>query len=294
MSWGRLSPDRMYPAGVPDVEVRHVGGGDGVRLRVAISGPASGEPVILLHGWATSLYSFRFQLEDLARAGFRALAIDFRGHGLSDKPRGSGAYTREALVGDVVQVMRAMGIARAVIVGWSMGGAVALQLALERPELVSKLVLVNPAGLAAIPMIRASALLSPSFLDVLAPYLVPRWVVAHVLDWASNGAGHLTQRDIDEYWAPSRDGDYVRAARALLRDFDWSPATAETLARVRASTLVIVGGADRLVTGVGSAARNLTNARLTVFPGAGHIVHEERREEVDRAIVDFLRGESGT
>ena len=293
MSWRRLSPDRVYPAGVAGVDVRYVDIGDDIRIRVAVSGPADGEPVLLLHGWAASLYSFRFLLEDLPRAGFRAYAIDFRGHGLSGKPTARASYTREALVGDVVETMRALRIPRAAVIGWSMGGAVALRLALEHPKLLTKLVLVNPAGLTTIRMIWPSALLSPAFLDVLAPYLVPRWVVSNVLDWASNGAGHLTDRDIDEYWAPSRDGDYVRAARALLRDFDWSPATAAELARVHVPTLVIVGGGDRLVTGVGPAARHLADGRVKFFPGAGHMVHEERREEVDSAVEQFLRERRG-
>lgn len=293
MSGHRLPPDVVYPAGVAGVDVRYVSVAGGIRLRVAVSGPADGQPLVLLHGWAASLYSFRFLLEDLPRAGYRTYAVDFRGHGLSDKPRGEASYTREALVGDIVELMHALHLSHASLIGWSMGGAVALQLAFEHPELVTHLVLVNPAGLTTIEMIRTSALLSPAFLDVLAPYLVPRWVVSSVLDWASNGAGHLTERDVDEYWAPSRDGDYVRAARALLRDFDWRPASVEALARVRVPTLVIVGGGDRLVTGVGPAARHLPNARIRVFPGAGHMVHEERRAEVDRAIADFLRGDLG-
>lgn len=287
MSAKRLAPERMYPAGVPDVDARFVATPAGVRIRVVAAGPADGEPVLLLHGWAASLYTWRFLLDDLARAGFRAYAMDFRGHGLSDKP--GDAYTRDALVQDVVHVMNALDLDRAAIVGWSMGGAVALRLAVEHPELVSQLVLVNPAGLTSIPMIGPSARLSPAFLDILAPYLVPRWVVATILRWASNGGSHLEDRDIDEYWAPSRDARYVRAVRALLRDFDWRASEERELASVRAPALFVLGGADRLVTGVGPAARRVPGVRVIVLPGAGHMVHEERREEANRAIIDFLQ-----
>lgn len=278
----------MYPAGVPGIETRYVTTPDGVRLRVVASGPSDGEPVLLLHGWAASLYTFRFLIGALARAGHRAWALDFRGHGLSGKPGTNGDYSREVLVGDVRHALKELGIDRVALVGWSMGGAVALRLAIEDPELVTRLVLVNPAGLTPIPMIGPSALLSPAFLDILAPWLVPRWVVATILRWASNGNSRLTDRDVDEYWAPSHDGNYVRAARSLLRDFDWSAATEKELASVHVPTLVVVGGADRLVTGVGPAARHLPDARVIVLPGAGHMVHEERPEEVDRAVVDFL------
>lgn len=292
MSAGRLAADRMYPAGIPGMETHYITTADGVRLRVAARGSADGEPVLMLHGWAASLYSFRFLLEDLACAGYRAYAMDFRGHGLSGKPWVNGAYTRDSLVADVVHVLAELGIERAAIVGWSMGGAVALRLAIDHPELVTRLVLVNPAGLTPIPMIGPSTLLSPSFLDLLAPYLVPRWVVSTILRWASNGGDHLTERDIDEYWAPSRNENYVRAVRSLLRDFDWSAAREAELASVRVPTLVIVGGDDRLVTGVGPAAGRLADVRVTVVPGAGHMVHESHHEEVDRAIADFLAASS--
>lgn len=283
----------MYPAGVSGLETRYVTAPDGVRLRVVAGGPRDGPPVLLLHGWAASLYSFRFLLEDLPRGGYRTYALDFRGHGFSGKPRGDDIYTRDVLVRDVLHLLAELGIERAAVVGWSMGGAVALRLAIEHPERLTQLVLVNPAGLTRIPMIGPSALLSPAFLDVLAPWLVPRWVVATVLRWASNGGDHLTERDIDEYWAPARDVNYARAARSLLRDFDWSAADPSELASVHVPTLVVLGGADRLVTGVGPVARRIPNARVAVFPGAGHMVHEERRHEVNRAILDFL-GDAAT
>ncbi len=282
----------MYPAGVSGVEVRYVTVGDGVRLRVAESGPADGPPVVLLHGWAASLWSWRHLLRDLPQAGFHAVAFDFRGHGLSDKPLRPGDHTRERFVADVVEVMDAMDIATAAVIGHSMGGGVALRLAIDHADRVGALVLLNPVGLAAITLIGATAKLSPGFLDVLAPLLVPRWVVNVILHWASGDTAHIDDRTIDEYWAPSRDPNYVRAVRALLRDFDWSPATPDELRRVHAPSLVILGGADRVIRRAGPAASVLPHGRVLPLPGLGHMAHEESPREVDAAIVAFLGAEA--
>jgi pimeloyl-ACP methyl ester carboxylesterase len=278
----------MYPAGVAGITARYITVADGVRLRVVESGAADAPAVLLLHGWGASAYTWRFLLPMLALAGYRAIAPDFRGHGLSDKPRTPGAYTRAALVADTVGVLDALDVQRASVVGWSMGGDVALRLALAHADRVDALVLINPAGLARNRLVAIGGLLSPRVLDTIAPAYVPRWIVAAVLGWASGEWNYLGERDIDEYWAPSSDRGYAPALRALLREFDWAPATEAELAEIPVRTLVLLGGSDRIVSGVDQAARELSNARTVVFPGAGHIVHEGRAREVNAEILRFL------
>jgi pimeloyl-ACP methyl ester carboxylesterase len=114
----------------------------GVRLHYAEQGPARGEPIILLHGYSDSWFSFSRVLPLLAR-DTRVYALDLRGHGKSDRP--AAGYQMRDLAADVVAFMDAKGIARATVVGHSMGGFVAQQVALAAPRRVSRLVLVGTA-----------------------------------------------------------------------------------------------------------------------------------------------------
>src|SRR4051812_26196226 len=138
----RLKPAEMYPAGVPDVRVFWVTTPEGVRLRVAEAGDPEAPPVLLIHGWCELLFTFRHALEELPRAGFRAIAPDLRGAGLSDKPRAPGAYRQEALRGDLIFLMDALATRRPAVVGHSLGGGIALDLAMHHPERVRALTMI--------------------------------------------------------------------------------------------------------------------------------------------------------
>ena len=114
----------------------------GITLHYAEQGPATGEPIILLHGYSDSWFSFSRVLTPLARDR-RVYALDLRGHGKTDKP--TAGYHMRDLAADVVAFMDAKGIARATVVGHSMGGFVAQQVALAAPKRVGHLVLVGTA-----------------------------------------------------------------------------------------------------------------------------------------------------
>jgi epoxide hydrolase 4 len=284
----RLQPEQMYPAGVAGITSRFITLPTGLRLRIAESGPVGGPVALLLHGWGASLYGHRFLLEGLGRAGIHAIALDFRGHGLSDKPTDQGAHTRDALLGDVVAALNVLGLDWVDLVGHSMGGAVAFQLAMREPARVRRVVLINPAGFAPLPLRHLFPLARPRLVNRLARLGTPRWLFRAIL-WAISGHAHgITARDVDEYWAPSSDPRYFAAARALLSEFAWQPVGPEQLASFHHRTLVVLGEVDRLVTGVGPVARRLPDARVVVIPGAGHICHEERSDQVNEAIVEFL------
>lgn len=112
----------------------------GIRMHYAEQGESRGEPIILLHGYSDSWFSFSRVLTPLARES-RVYALDLRGHGKTDKP--ADGYRMRDLAADVVAFMDAKGIARATVIGHSMGGFVAQQVALAVPKRVSHLVLVG-------------------------------------------------------------------------------------------------------------------------------------------------------
>jgi pimeloyl-ACP methyl ester carboxylesterase len=120
----------------------------GVKIHYAAMG--KGPLVVMIHGFPDYWYTWRHQMEALAPS-FEVVAIDNRGYNLSDKPKGAESYEMRLLVGDVAAVIRHFGREKAIVVGHDWGGAIAWQVALQRPEMVEKLVILNlphPNGMA--------------------------------------------------------------------------------------------------------------------------------------------------
>jgi epoxide hydrolase A/B len=105
---------------------------NGIRMHVAEAG--DGPLVVLCHGFPESWYSWRHQLVALAEAGYHAVAPDMRGYGQTDQPEAIEAYSLLHLVGDVVGLLDALGVATAVVVGHDWGAPVAWHAALLRPD----------------------------------------------------------------------------------------------------------------------------------------------------------------
>jgi pimeloyl-ACP methyl ester carboxylesterase len=108
---------------VPGISLEMVTLGTGVTLRVASAGPASGVPVLFMHGWPESWYSWRHQLKALGAAGFHAIAPDMRGYGHSDCPPASSDYNCHAIAADMIGLLQAFGMNKAVLIGHDWGAA---------------------------------------------------------------------------------------------------------------------------------------------------------------------------
>ena len=136
----QIPEDQRYPAGSPfRAQYRVV---DGTRLRMIDTG--QGAPVVFIHGFGASIYSWRKTLPAVLAAGYRVIAFDNRGFGFSDKPAsgyGNAAYARL-----VVALLDSLNLPSAVLVAHSMGGAIAAEVALRYPARVRGLVLIDAAG----------------------------------------------------------------------------------------------------------------------------------------------------
>jgi len=106
---------------------------NGIHMRYAEIG--SGPLVLFCHGWPESWYSWRHQLEAVSAAGFRCVAPDMRGYGGTEAPEGADQYTLMHLVGDMAELVKALGETKAIIVGHDWGAPVAWHAALWRPDL---------------------------------------------------------------------------------------------------------------------------------------------------------------
>lgn len=112
-------------------------------LHVVFAGPEQGEPVLLLHGFPELWYSWHGVMGVLARAGYRAIAPDLRGYNRSEKPAGIQAYAGAGYARDVVGLLDALHIERTFLAGHDVGGGVAWRLVFERPERVSRAVILS-------------------------------------------------------------------------------------------------------------------------------------------------------
>lgn len=112
-------------------------------IRMAVYAQGEGPPVILLHGFPELAFSWRQQLPALAAAGYRAIAPDLRGYGLTDKPDGVDNYAIELLIADVTGLLDVEKVDSAVIVGHDWGALLAWQMALLTPDRVRGLIALN-------------------------------------------------------------------------------------------------------------------------------------------------------
>src|SRR2546426_114084 len=138
-----LPESQLFPAGT-EFAARYLRV-DGAKIRYIDAG--HGAPVIFLHGLGASMYAWRKNLPAVVAAGFRVIAFDNRAFGLSDKP--PAPYDNAAYARLTVALMDSLRLTDAVLVGHSMGGAIAAEVAIAYPQRVRGLVLMGSAGLGA-------------------------------------------------------------------------------------------------------------------------------------------------
>jgi pimeloyl-ACP methyl ester carboxylesterase len=287
-----LSPREVYPAGHLEISQRFISLATGATVRVVERGPRDGIPVVMLPGWGAPLYMYRHALERLPEQEIRAIAVDLRGFGLSDKPESSGAYSLDAYCADLDALLNALDLSRVVLVGQSMGGGLALRYALRAPHRVSGLVLINPTGLVSLAFLGPLRLSPRHLLAAVGKKLVPRFTIGLILRHLAYGnAALITERDVDEYWAPTQLRGFVYAARSALSEFDWTPLTDREAQSLAVPSMVILGAADRLIHNGVRAAERIRGTTVHMLDG-GHCIHEEQPDECYRLIGDFARATS--
>ena len=262
----------------------------GLSVRSISAGPADGPPVVLIHGWAIHAHLWRRTLPALVAAGRRVYALDLPGHGLSDRPVTPGSYTLARMTEHLAAYLDAIGVARAVLVAQSMGGKIAIELALRDAARVRALALFGSVGFGVAPRALPLVPRLPAPRGALSALLTQRWMVAMGKGFAYGRRARVAQADIDAYWATTQFADCVPALRQALIDFDWSELTPEQCAALRVPTLVVFGTRDRTVRPL--HAERLTSlvpgARLEWVRDAGHVVPEEVPDESNALLVQFI------
>lgn len=249
---------------------------NGVRLAYTLCGRGAG--VVFLHGWMCNRKFWQRQCRELADRNFRCLAIDFRGHGDSEAP--GGGYTIEQLAGDVSAAMAALEFGPAVMVGHSMGGMVAQQFCLERPEQTAALVLA--ATIASDPEDR---LISKRIVSDARRMGFSRAFDRHFDAWFAPGAPHALRGWVKRQMRSTPDDLGLQLVGAYRR-FDLT----RRLGEVRRPTLVIGTRSDDSAPPRQSRrlAELIPGARLALIEDCGHFPMIEKPESLSRALLAFL------
>jgi pimeloyl-ACP methyl ester carboxylesterase len=275
------------------MELRHVGiHGHDVGYRMA----GAGSVVVLIHGMAGSSRTWLDVMQILAR-DHTVIAPDLLGHGESAKPMGDyslGAYAsglRDLLMG-------ALGIERATLVGQSLGGGVAMQLAYQHPELCERLVLVGSGGLGREVSWLLRALTLPAS-EYVMPILFPafaRRAGERVVEFFRERG--VRAPHVAEMWSayasltetPNRDA-FLRTVRAVI-DPGGQTVSARDRLYLAASvpTLIAWGDRDEIIPVEHAYAAHelLPGSRLEIFEGAGHFLHVEQPVRFAGLLRDFI------
>jgi 4,5:9,10-diseco-3-hydroxy-5,9,17-trioxoandrosta-1(10),2-diene-4-oate hydrolase len=266
----------------------------GMRLHYLTCG--EGEPLVLLHGRGEAGALFAPVLPALA-AERRVFTLDLPGWGLSDKPPFTGTTARDALrlwVESVLGFLDAQGLSRVSLLGHSMGGFTALALALDHPERVENLILVDPGGLGtALQMdVRLYFSLGPERLNRLLGERFTRFVVRQ--------SGGLPPEEMSGplftfLRAIYTQADVVPSGAAAFRR--WVSFTGvhltltERLPELQMPVLMLWGDRDTVCpydAGLG-AIRQLRDGRLVAFTGCGHSPFRQRPDEFAHVLLTWLR-----
>lgn len=273
-----FTPEEALDEAEGGLAVRMVEAGDTV-LRVGVSA-GEAAPIVLLHGFGADLNNWLFNIDALATAA-PVVAIDLPGHGESSKDVGDGSLG--VLAAAVGEALDTLGVDRAHLVGHSLGAAVAMRLALDRPVLPLSLTLIAPTGL---PGSAISADFLTGFLEAERARDLRPVLERLVADPA------LISRDMVEDVLKFKRLDGAEEALAILRQRMLDGADFEAL-RSRLSelppALVVASHADAVV---GSPEEGALPAgwRVAWIDGAGHMPHLEKAADVNALILNKISG----
>jgi pimeloyl-ACP methyl ester carboxylesterase len=289
---GRLSPGEMFPAGDPSYRVFYPRLRSGIKVRVVERGDPAAPPVLFIPGWGCPVYVYRRNLPAVADAGFRAIAVDVKGHGLSFKPVGVGEYSLESLISHIGEILDALEVEKPALVGHSMGATLLYHFVSAHPTRARSLALLSPVGLSGVPLMWLYKFLTPSFLNPLIRRVRPRTVVRVALKRVYGGRGSFSEEDVDQYWAPTQFPECSLALRDLLHSYDWNAARTSELRTVHLPAIGMWGSLDHLIPddGLDIYKRLIPGIVLREIEGAGHIIPEETPNEVNEAVIALLKG----
>jgi pimeloyl-ACP methyl ester carboxylesterase len=291
--WIAMVVYAYWPTGVEEVPARQLASADdrfvnvdGLELRYRVYGrPGPDRPaLVLIHGFGNSLQSFRL-LAPLLANDFYVIAVDMPGFGLSAKPADWDYRNpnQARVMGDFI---RALGLDHVIVGGHSLGGSIALRVAVSEPE-VTGLVLMNPGILnSGVPAI-AQLYFFP-MQRLLAKQLGDRDFREKMIKGSFINPDVITDEVMADLQRTSRSEGYLDGMTTMMGQYE-APDEEPLLAEARMPTVIVWGELDRRKTPAELARleAGLPNHRTLKVPGVGHYVHEEGAEAVAAGLIEL-------
>jgi len=263
----------------------------GVKIHYVVQG--KGPLVVLIHGFPDYWATWKPLMKTLNAAGYRTAAMDLRGYNLSDKPKGEAAYAMPNLVADVAAVIKAEGQPGAIVIGHDWGAAIAWQVAMQRPELVRRLVILSvphPAGMAReLATNKAQQEGSDYARNFQKPGSEKALTAEGLAGWVKD------PKEKAGYVAAFRRSDFAAMMNYYRANYPkgtgGAAGPAPSYPMIQAPVLVIHGEKD---TALNAAGHNGTwdhvakDTTILMIPNAGHFVQHDAESLVDRTIRDWL------
>ena len=251
---------------------------DGYRMHYLAMGPASGPPVILVHGLGGRAEDWWNVAPVLAQAGFRVYMPDLIGFGRSQQPADFSYSIRDQAT-VVVAFMDTLGLKQVDLGGWSMGGWIVQLVASGHPERVSRLILIDSAGLNIKPSWDTNLFVptSPQELDELDALLMPH----------PPSIPPFIARDYLRNFR--RNGWVIKRALAAMKT--GQDVTDNLLPQLKMPVLIIWGSLDQIVPvdQAKTMRKLIPQSQLDVVPGCGHMVPLQCSAEMDRTALQFIQ-----
>jgi pimeloyl-ACP methyl ester carboxylesterase len=291
--FGAATIERANPPAGRFVEV------DGGRLHLLELGPQGAPVIVLLHGASGNLNDMKLALGDRLASRYRVVLVDRPGHGWSDRPGGEADASPARQAALIHQALERIGVSRAIIVGHSWAGAAASAYALAYPAEVSGLVLLSPVthpwpgGVAFINHVAAAPVIGPIFTHLFvlpAGYFLTDPGVAAVFAPQSPPPDYVARTGVKMILRPA---EFRANAQDIVGLKDFVTAQSPRYGELKMPVTVIAGDdTDKIVSTdihARAIAAMVPQARLTVLPGVGHMVHYAAPDLIERAIVEMAR-----
>lgn len=271
---------------------------DGLQTYLVEYGSADAPPVVFVHGLFGSSFTWRKNLKVIAEAGFRTIAYDRIGAGLSDKPE-STDYSHAAAADHLAKLLDTLNISKAVIVGHSAGGNVLAHFALRYPERAERLIIVDGAiiGPSGPPPFVGSLVRFPPisrWTKVLLNALLTQERLQDSVKAFYANTDWVTQADLDGYWRAFQTNGWDIGLLGLTRDAGsnrLSETQLETLVQFGPKSLIIWGELDTVTAPASGQAllQKMAGAEWVTIPGVGHQPMEESPDAFNAAVISFLK-----
>jgi len=252
-----------------------------IQIHYTSSGKSDGEVLLFVHGLGSSGRDWELQVSAF-EADYHVLTVDMRGHGQSDKPA-VHAYTMKQFAGDIIELLNQLEIDKVHIVGISMGGMIAFQMAVDYQERIKSMIIINSGP----------ALVPKTFKDRMTIWM--RFLIVRFMGMQKMGETLAPRLFVDEdqedirqafiqRWSENDPNAYMAAMRALA---GWT--VEEHIHKITVPTLILASDQDYTPVAAKEAyVAKMSSAHLEIIENAHHAVSMERPQALNASIRQFL------